>query len=53
MQAITAEITTELLFKENPPRQEQSMRRKQDDYTILFGPELGIARRHASCRRAS
>ena len=43
MEAITAEITTELLFKENPPRQELSMRRKQDDYTILFGPELGIS----------
>ena len=35
-------ITTELLFKEAPPRAEQSMRRKQDDYGIFFGPDLGI-----------
>ena len=35
-------LSTDLLFKEKPPRQEQSIRRKQDDYTILFGPEIGI-----------
>jgi NTE family protein len=42
MEQILAEISTELLFKENPPRQEQSMRRKQDDYNIFFTPELGF-----------
>jgi NTE family protein len=42
MEKIVGEITTELLFKERPPRQDQSIRRKQDDYTILFGPEIGI-----------
>ena len=42
LEKITDEISTELLFKENPPRQEQIMRRKQDDYTILVGPELGV-----------
>ena len=42
MNTIVGEISTELLFKESPPRQELSIRRKQDDYTILFGPELGI-----------
>lgn len=35
-------ISTALLFKERPPRQEQSVRRKLDDYTILFGPEIGV-----------
>jgi len=42
MQKITSEITTELLFKENPPRTERSMRRKVDDYRPFFGPELGL-----------
>ena len=35
-------ISTELLFKEEPPRREQTMRRKRDDYTILFTPEVGL-----------
>lgn len=43
MDKINASITTELLFKEDPPRQELAMRRKQDDNTILFTPEVGIA----------
>jgi len=42
MEKINAEITTELLFKENPPREEMTMRRKSDDYRQYFGPELGI-----------
>ncbi len=42
MDEILAGISTELLFKEKPPRKELAMRRKQDDYTILFGPEVGI-----------
>jgi NTE family protein len=42
MEQINAAISTELLFKERPPRQEQAMRRKQDDYTILFSPEIGV-----------
>jgi NTE family protein len=37
-------ITTEVLFKDKPPRRELSMRRKQDDYNIFFGPELGVSR---------
>lgn len=41
MDAVLASISTELLFKEQPPRREQTMRRKQDDNTILFGPEFG------------
>jgi NTE family protein len=42
MEKINAEITTELLFKEDPPREELTMRRKSDDYRPYFGPELGI-----------
>ena len=42
MEKIIAGISTELLFKEKPPRKELSMRRKQDDYNIFFGPELGF-----------
>lgn len=44
MGEITKAITSELLFKENPPRKELSMRRKQDDYNIFFGPEIGIGK---------
>jgi NTE family protein len=42
MDEIMASITTELLFKEKPPRAELSMRRKADDYRSFFGPEIGI-----------
>ena len=42
MEKIDAEITTEMLFKEAPPRDEQSMRRKSDDYLPYIGPEFGI-----------
>lgn len=42
MEAITKSITTELLFKERPPRQERPMREKQDDYKVFTGPEVGI-----------
>ena len=42
MEAVLEVISTEMLFKEDPPRQERSMRRKQDDYGILFSPEVGL-----------
>jgi NTE family protein len=42
METIIGEMTTDLLFKERPPRQELAIRRKQDDYTILFSPEIGV-----------
>jgi NTE family protein len=42
MNEITGSISTELLFKETPPREELSMRRKLEDYTLLFGPEIGV-----------
>lgn len=41
MSEITRTITTELLFKEQPPRRERSMRRKAEDYDIYIGPEIG------------
>lgn len=43
MDTVMASISTEKLFKEEPPRQEQIMRRKMDDYSILFTPEVGVA----------
>lgn len=43
MDQVLASISTQLLFKEEPPRQEQTMRRKQDDSTILFSPEVGVS----------
>src|SRR3990167_7934563 len=42
MDQVLGSISTQLLFKEEPPRQQLTMRRKQDDYTNLFSPELGI-----------
>lgn len=44
MEGIVKSITTELLFKEKPPREELSIRRKSDDYTLLFSPEMGLNR---------
>lgn len=42
MEAFIASISTELLFKDEPPRQDQPIRRKRDDRSILFGVELGL-----------
>ena len=42
MDQIMRGISTELLFRDDPPRKEMSIRRKQDDYGLLFGPEVGI-----------
>jgi NTE family protein len=42
LEKMSREITTELLFKENPPRGQLSMRQKSDDYKPFFGPELGF-----------
>jgi NTE family protein len=41
MEEILREINTELLFKDNPPREERPVRRKQEDYKPFFGPEFG------------
>ncbi len=42
MERVIAGMSTSLLFTEKPPRQERSIRRKADDWTILFSPEIGI-----------
>jgi NTE family protein len=42
MDEILGKISTKLLFREKPPRQQLAMRRKEDDRTILFTPEVGI-----------
>ena len=42
MDVILGSISTELLFRETPPRQELALRRKTDDYTILSTPEVGL-----------
>ncbi len=42
MEAILNRISTSLLFKEKPPRQEQSIRRKLDDRSDFIGPEIGF-----------
>jgi NTE family protein len=42
LEEVSRQITTELLFKEKPPREEIDMRRKVDDYKPYFGPEIGV-----------
>ncbi|HEY1329313.1 MAG TPA: patatin-like phospholipase family protein [Casimicrobiaceae bacterium] len=42
MEKLIATISTDVLFKESPPRQDQEIRRKLDDRSILIGPELGL-----------
>jgi NTE family protein len=42
MDQVLGSISTRLLFQEEPPRQQLSMRRKLDDITNLLTPEIGI-----------
>jgi NTE family protein len=42
MEKLVEELSTEALFKERPPRQELSVRRKQEDQLNLVGPEIGV-----------
>jgi NTE family protein len=42
MEHIVGEMSAEALFHEQPPRFEQSMRRKADDHINYIGPEIGI-----------
>jgi len=42
MEKLIGTIRSDLLFHDNPPRQEKSIRRKEDDLTVLFGLELGV-----------
>jgi len=43
MEKLAGAITVDALFKEKPPRRENSIRRKQDDFRNLFGVEIGVA----------
>ena len=42
MEKLIGTIRSDLLFHDNPPRQEKPIRRKEDDLTVLFGLELGV-----------
>src|SRR5690349_3828438 len=42
MEAMVATLSTAKLFVERPPRDEQALRRKLDDRSILFGVEVGL-----------
>jgi len=42
MEDVIAGLSTDILFRETPPRQDQAIRRKLDDRSILFGLELGL-----------
>jgi NTE family protein len=42
MEKLVQELSTDALFKERPPRQELSVRRKQEDQLNLIGPEIGL-----------
>ncbi len=44
MEKLTESITVDLLFRESPPRDELTIRRKQDDARLnLFSPEIGVS----------
>ena len=42
MEHINSIISVDLIYKETPPREALAIRRKQDDYGILIGPEFGM-----------
>ncbi|RDK10817.1 patatin-like phospholipase family protein [Cupriavidus lacunae] len=42
MERLVSGLSTEKLFKERPPRQDLTIRRKQDDFTNLITPEIGV-----------
>jgi len=42
MEKLMAQLTTGILFRDAPPRDELHIRRKQEDRFNLFGPEFGI-----------
>ena len=42
METLVTDLSTDVLFKERPPRQELSVRRKQEDQLNLVGPEIGV-----------
>lgn len=42
MEALLEGLNTNSLFRDKPPREELQIRRKQEDRSLLFSPELGI-----------
>jgi NTE family protein len=42
MERLVRELSTETLFREKPPREELSMRQKQEEQRNFVGPELGV-----------
>ncbi|WP_298931602.1 patatin-like phospholipase family protein [uncultured Ramlibacter sp.] len=42
MEATIATMSTRLLFKDQPPREERAIRLKRDDQTNLAAPEIGL-----------
>src|SRR5205814_1860929 len=42
METLVTDLSTDVLFKERPPRQELSVRRKHEDQLDLVGPEIGV-----------
>ena len=43
MTRMIEELSFDVLFREQPPREERSIRRKQDERRNLFGPEVGVS----------
>lgn len=42
MEKLLARLSTNTLFQDEPPRDELHIRRKQEDRSLLFSPELGV-----------
>ncbi|WP_454765734.1 patatin-like phospholipase family protein [Cupriavidus campinensis] len=42
MEKLVGGLSTSAIFKERPPRQDLAIRRKIDDHTNLFTPEIGV-----------
>ena len=43
MTRMVEELTFEVLFEEQPPREERTIRRKREEGRNLFGPQIGIS----------
>lgn len=42
MEEMLTSLSSDALFQDKPPRAEQAIRRKEEDYTSLFSPEMGV-----------
>ena len=43
MSKMLDQLSVEVLFREQPPREERSIRRKQDEARNLFSPQIGVS----------